>query len=125
MGSVGAARVGGGGNDITKSPEYTESYNFEIDRIYSESPVPSALHGRSDDWIEGEMIRYRSAIGDPIRAMQRVRDAEARTLVDYEEARSASNLGTRDALREMVKKYDEAIEHMRRIKTSSSRKDMM
>ena len=92
-----------------------------------EVPIASSMKSekRTDSDVEQEMIRYRSAIGDPIAAMKRQRQREQNTLNDYEGAKTPGNIGTRDALREVVKEYDEAIKRMKKIKEKSKYKGMM
>lgn len=117
----------GGGSGVSNSPEYRESYQEERDMRLEEAAVSYALpsQNRADDWIETQMIDYASAMGDPVRAMERQRESIQRELVDYEEAVTASNIGTRDAMREMVSEYDSAIERMRRIRQNSRNRDLM
>lgn len=114
-------------SSVKNHPEYKSEYKYEFNRVQEDVPVGSAMksQNRDDSTVEQEMIRYRSAMGDPISAMERQMRREKRTLSDYEEAKSPANIGTRDALRKTVKEYEEAIERMKKIKKKSKYKGMM
>lgn len=122
---------GRGGNsglsNVKNNPEYKSDYKYEKGRALEEVPIPSSMKSekRSDSDVEQEMIRYRSAIGNPIAAMERKKQKEQNTLNDYEGAKTPGNIGTRDALREIVREYDEAIKRMKKIKERSKYKGMM
>ncbi len=114
-------------SSVQNHPEYKSEYKYEFGRASEDVPIGSALKSKSrdDSTVEQEMIRYRSAMGDPIAAMQRQLNREKKTLNDYEGAKSPSNIGTRDALRKIVKEYEDAIKRMRKIKEKSKYKGMM
>lgn len=131
MGSRGAGsgRKGSGGNQAYKnSPEYKEWYNDEMNMRLNEAAVPSALASNNnldDDTIETQMRGYASAIGDPIKAMENQRASINREYQDYKDATSISNLGTRDAMQQILGEYDDAIERMKRVKKNSKRPDLL
>ena len=130
MGSRGATsgRKGSGGGNYKNSPEYKEWYNDEMQIRLNEAAVPSALASNNnldDDTIETQMRGYASAIGDPIRAMENQRASINREYQDYKDATSISNLGTRDAMKQMLDEYDAAIERMKNIKKNSKRPDLL
>ena len=114
-------------SSVQNHPEYKSEYKYEFNRAQEDVPVGSAIESqnRDDSTVEQEMIRYRSAMGDPISAMERQLRREKRALNDYEDAKSPENIGTRDALRKTVKEYEDAIKRMRRIKEKSKYRGMM
>lgn len=114
-------------SSVQNHPEYKSEYKYEFNRAQEDVPVGSAMksQNRDDSTVEQEMIRYRSAMGDPISAMERQLRREKRALNDYEDAKSPENIGTRDALRKTVKEYEDAIKRMRRIKEKSKYSGMM
>ncbi len=114
-------------SSVQNHPEYKSEYKYEFNRAQEDVPVGSAMksQNRDDSTVEQEMIRYRSAMGDPISAMERQLRREKRALNDYEDAKSPENIGTRDALRKTVKEYEDAIKRMRRIKEKSKYRGMM
>lgn len=114
-------------SSVQNHPEYKSEYKYEFNRAQEDVPVGSAMksQNRDDSTVEQEMIRYRSAMGDPISAMERQMRREKRTLSDYEEAKSPANIGIRDALRKTVNEYEEAIERMKKIKKKSKYKGVM
>lgn len=118
----------GGGSGVTNSQEYREGYDLERSMRLEDAAVPAALpsENRSDEAIEAQMRGYASAIGDPVRAMERQRDSIRRELADYEEgAVTADSIGSRDAMRDIVSEYDSAIDRMRRIRQNSRHRDML
>lgn len=124
MGSRGA---GSGRAAYKSTADYKEAYSDEINLRSQEAAVPAALssQNRDDDAVETQMRGYASAIGDPIRAMERQRKSIANEYEDYKEAKSNSNLGTRDAMKQMLDEYDAGIERMKRIKANSKRPDLL
>jgi len=108
------------------TPEYKEAYNDEIERQMSDAPLrlDFVKNGTSDD-IEAYMRNYASAIGDPVRAMERQKESVKRELEPYSEAKSAFDLGTKAALEEVVGQYDAAIDRMKKIKKDSKRPDLL
>ena len=124
MGSRGA---GSGRNAYTNTADYKDAYDYEIQARSEEAAVPAALssQGRDDDTVETQMRGYASAIGDPIRAMENQRKSIANEYEDYKQATSNSNLGTRDAMKQMLDEYDAGIERMKRIKKNSKRPDLL
>ena len=124
MGSRGA---GSGRAAYKNTADYKEAYSDEINLRSQEAAVPAALssQNRDDDAVETQMRGYASAIGDPIRAMERQRKSIANEYEDYKEAKSNSNLGTRDAMKQMLDEYDAGIERMKRIKANSKRPDLL
>ncbi len=131
MGRGNSGRKAGGAgsnNAVTNSPEFKEWYDDEMNLRLSEAAVPSALASNNnldDDAIETQMRGYASAVGDPIRAMERQRASIAKEHEDYKDAKSASNLGTKAAMEKMLKEYDDAIDRMKRIKKNSKRPDLL
>lgn len=125
--AVGGRGGSSGMTNVKNNPEYKSDYKYEKGRALEEVPIASSMKSekRTDSDVEQEMIRYRSAIGDPIAAMKRQRQREQNTLNDYEGAKTPGNIGTRDALREVMKEYDEAIKRMKKIKEKSKYKGMM
>lgn len=124
MGGRGGAS---GLSSIQNHPEYKSEYKYEFGRATEDIPIGSAIksQNRDDSTVEQEMIRYRSAMGDPITSMQRQMNREKKVLNDYERAKTPGNIGTRDALRKIVKEYEDAIKRMRKIKEKSKYKGMM
>ena len=128
-GSGASGGGGGGGNANNSNPDYRESFSDEIRRAAGDSPVPAALpsENRDDAAVEQQMINYASANGDPVRAMERQRASEARQAEPYFEAgtMSAYDQGTRDAFRQILNEYDQAIARMNRIRNNSRYRDVM
>lgn len=127
MGAIGTAKAGSGNNSITNTPEYQDAYSTERMIQEPDVPIPAAMdyEGRDDATVETQMRGYRSAIGDPIRAMENARKSVLKQLVPYANATSTSNLGTKQAMQDMVDSYDKAIEKMRRIKANSLHADLL
>ncbi len=130
MGSRGAGsgRKGSGGGNYKNSPEYKEMYDFEVQIRQQDAAVPAALSSNinnSDEFIETQMRGYASAIGDPIKAMERQRATIANQYEDFKAAKSNSDLGTRDAMKRILDEYDEGIERMKRVKKNSKRPDLL
>lgn len=127
--SSGSGASGGGGGANSSNPDYRESFSDEIRRAAGDSPVPAALpsENRDDAAVEQQMINYASANGDPVRAMERQRASEARQAAPYfeEGTLSAYDQGTRDAFRQILNEYDQAIARMNRIRNNSRYREMM
>lgn len=128
MGSRGAGSGRSGGGSYKNSPEYKEMYEFEIQTRTEDAAVPAALSSNinnTDEFIETQMRGYASAIGDPIKAMERQRATIANEYEDYKAAKSNSDLGTRDAMKRILDEYDEGIERMKQVKKNSKRPDLL
>ena len=127
MGSRGAGSGRNAGSAYKNTADYKDAYSDEIQLRSEEAAVPAALssQNRNDDAVETQMRGYASAIGDPIRAMERQRASINREYQDYKDATSNSNLGTRDAMKQMLDEYDAGIERMKRIKANSKRPDLL
>lgn len=123
------ASGGGGGGTNTDNPDYRDAFRSELNRAAGDSPVPAALpsENRDDATVEQQMINYASAIGDPVRAMERQRASEARQAEPYFEGPVTLpyDQGFRDAFRQILNEYDQAIARMNRIRNNSRYRDMM
>ena len=125
MGSRGASS--GRGGAYRQTADYKEAYADEMSMRIEDAAIGSALksQNRDDDTVETQMRGYAAAIGDPIRAMENQRASINRELQDYKDATSNYNLGTKEAMQDLVSEYDAAIERMKRIKNTSKRPDLL
>ena len=123
-----SGKGGGGGQSYRDNPEYKEEYDYEMRLRLREAVVPSSLASNNDvddEKIEVQMRGYATAIGDPIRAMENQKASIAREYADYKDAKSPSNLGTKEAMEKILGEYDDAIARMKRIKKNSKRPDLL
>ena len=107
--------------------EYYEAYNDEKRIQMGDVPIANAFssENRSDADVEAYMRNYASAIGDPIRAMESQKASLKRQYEPYKDAKSNTDLGTKQAMSEMLSEYDVAIARMKKIKKNSKRPDLL
>ena len=124
---AGGNSSAGGTNKATRTAEFKESYDDEMSIRREDVPIGSAMsyENRDDSTVETQMRGYASAIGDPIKAMESARNNVKNVLSDYEGAKSQYDLGTKQALTDILKEYDAAISRMKKIKANSSRPDLL
>lgn len=128
-GASGSSSTNTESSSAKSSPAYRSSFDDEREMQMGDVPVAAAMpsENRDDATVESQMIGYASAIGDPVRAMERQRDSVIRQRSEYLEAQSlsASSQGERDAMTSIIREYDQAINRMRRLRENSPKKSMM